>query len=49
MKNTFLGIDISKDKFDICLLVGDSKLIGKFDNNKSGFHKLLNWLQKKKI
>lgn len=49
MNNSFLGIDISKDKFDICLLVGDSKLIGKFDNNKSGFHKLLNWLEKKKV
>jgi len=49
MKDTFLGIDIAKDKFDICLLMGDSKLIGKFDNKESGFHKLLSWLEKKKV
>jgi transposase len=49
MKNHVLGIDIAKKKFDVVLLVDKTKLTNSFDNNKSGFRGLLNWLKKQKI
>lgn len=43
-----LGIDISKDKFDVCLCaLGTNDAAGKhavFDNTPAGFKKLLRWL-----
>ncbi|MEK7817120.1 MAG: transposase, partial [Actinomycetota bacterium] len=40
----FLGIDIAKQKFDVVLLVGESKRHKIFDNDESGFKALINWL-----
>lgn len=50
-----LGIDISKDKFDVCLMCGQSdkhrKILGstKFDNHLKGFEKLWEWLSKRSV
>ena len=41
-----LGIDISKDKFDCCLLQGEEKLPLELPNNKTGFKQLQSWLGK---
>ena len=46
MRDPVLGIDISKKTFDVTLLAGESKHGGSFDNNKSGFRGLSNWLRK---
>ena len=46
MANHYLGIDISKEKVDVCLLRGDSHVYGEFTNNKKGFKSLLKWLRK---
>lgn len=43
----YLGIDIAKDKFDVCLLHDDQKWSGVFTNDKSGFCKLDKWLTKR--
>lgn len=43
-----LGIDISKDKFDVALLANEEYQTGTFDNNKKGCQSLANWLKKKK-
>ena len=43
--NTFLGIDISKSKFDVAVLLVSGKYKHKkFDNNLLGFNKLVTWL-----
>ena len=39
-----LGIDIAKEKFDVCLLHGDEKWSGIFSNDEDGFQKLAAWL-----
>lgn len=44
--NIALGIDIAKDKFDVALLDNDSFKFAQFENNKTGFRKLTNWLKK---
>ena len=44
----FIGIDISKDKFDATLLVDqDQTHFATFDNEKSGFRSFANWVKKK--
>lgn len=46
-----LGIDISKDKFDVCLLqdnTDNSGVTATFPNQKEGFNKLLKWLKKQR-
>lgn len=40
----YLGIDIAKDKFDVCLLHDVQKWSGVFTNDKKGFRKLDEWL-----
>lgn len=43
----YLGIDVSKDKFDVALMVDENqpKLKQKvFSNDAAGFERLLNWL-----
>ncbi|MFX7211206.1 IS110 family transposase [Acinetobacter baumannii] len=46
----YLGIDISKNKFDCCIFLNNQKKKTKvFDNNQSGFIKLNEWLQKLEI
>lgn len=41
-----LGIDISKDKFDVALLANERYRTGTFNNNKKGHQSLANWLKK---
>ena len=41
----YLGIDVSKDKFDV--FINDQR--GQFENNDSGFKALISWLKKKKL
>jgi len=43
----YLGIDIAKDKFDVCLLHDEQKWSGTFSNDKAGFAKLDSWLDKR--
>lgn len=40
----FIGIDISKLSFDVALLTNNTYYNRHFDNNKSGFHLLLKWV-----
>lgn len=40
---SILGIDISKAKFDVCLMVGDKTRSKVFTNNQEGFEKLEAW------
>ena len=44
MATFYLGIDIAKDKFDVCLLHDVHKWSGVFTNNEKGFRKLDEWL-----
>lgn len=39
-----LGIDISKTKFDACLLIGDKAVSKRFGNSYDGFYALMDWL-----
>lgn len=39
-----LGIDISKTKFDACLLIGDKAISKRFGNSYEGFDAVMNWL-----
>ncbi len=48
MTTITLGIDISKDKFDVALFGDDSYKTAAFENNKQGQRRLLNWLKKRK-
>jgi transposase len=41
---TILGIDMAKDKFDCCLLLGEQKLSSQFTNGPRGFKQLMRWL-----
>lgn len=45
MKNSILGIDIAKKKFDVILLTDDKPKHKIFSNNKPGFNKLLIWIK----
>ena len=47
MTTFYLGIDIAKDKFDVCLLQDAQKWSGVFTNNEKGFCKLDEWLAKR--
>src|SRR5581483_4194774 len=40
----YLGVDISKTKFDVCLLTDQKTRLRAFDNDLEGFQALLNWL-----
>ena len=44
MSKTVLGIDVSKKKLDVLLMVGGKELKHKFDNSKKGFQMLRGWL-----
>lgn len=44
----YLGIDISKEAIDVALYGNKNYKYAKFDNNKEGFRKLLQWLKKHK-
>lgn len=47
--NYFLGIDISKAKFDVHLIGNEQKWSGQFDNTTQGFQQLHKWLKKRKV
>jgi len=44
--NAILGIDVSKEKFDVALLRGSKYKHKKFTNSKKGFEELTRWLGK---
>lgn len=48
MTKVILGVDIAKDKFDCCLLLGEQfkPQHGRFANTRGGFQSLLRWLKK---
>lgn len=48
MTQPYLGIDISKEHFDVALLRDEKYILGRFENSRSGFKKLFNWLKKQK-
>ena len=48
MSRPFLGIDISKDHFDVALYVNQQYRLARFANEKDGFRKLTKWLKKHK-
>lgn len=45
MIKTVLGIDVSKDKFDVLLLVSGKEVSGEFANDAKGFKSLKKWLK----
>lgn len=47
MSQVHLGIDVSKERFDVALLGGQQTGRGQFSNNPRGFGKLRRWLQKR--
>jgi transposase len=47
LKDTVLGIDISKKTFDVTLLTGEKAQSKVFDNNEQGFESLSNWHKKR--
>lgn len=47
MSQFHLGIDVSKQTFDVALLGGPQTDRGQFSNDKTGFGKLRRWLKKK--
>lgn len=46
-----IGIDISKDKFDVCLIKseGGKELYNKFENSEDGFEAFLSWIGVHKV
>lgn len=48
MSSVYLGIDISKEHFDVALWQDERYLTARFDNNQQGFRKLYSWLKKHK-
>jgi len=50
MEKINVGIDISKKKFDVCILLPNSKALTKiFNNDNKGFADLFEWLELKKV
>lgn len=49
MCDSFLGIDISKEKFDVHLFKDEQRWSGEFENSEKGFKQLSKWLKKRKI
>jgi transposase len=43
-----IGIDVSKTKFDICLIIESKNSSKVFDNNASGFKSFLSWINSKR-
>ena len=43
----FIGIDIAKEKFDVCLVIGTKKHRGQFKNTPPGQQRFIRWVQKK--
>lgn len=49
MCDSFLGIDISKEKFDVHLFKDEQRWSGEFENNEKGFKQLSKWLKKRQV
>ena len=49
MCDSFLGIDISKDKFDVHLYKNETRWSGQFENSPKGFKQLSKWLAKRDV
>ncbi|MDX1417139.1 MAG: transposase [Candidatus Promineifilaceae bacterium] len=49
MNQQILGIDISKDSFDVALLDGGHIYQGKFSSDQTGLKKLAKWLKKRRV
>lgn len=47
MSQLYLGIDISKDSFEVTLLGGPQRYSGQFSNDPAGFRRLGRWLEKR--
>ena len=47
--NSFVGIDVSKDKIDICLFINDTANHKIYKNNAEGFKELEKYLSNKKV
>lgn len=45
----YLGVDISKDSFDVALLGEEQQWRGHFSNDRAGCKKLARWLKKRKV
>ena len=52
MKNLFIGVDFSKEKIDVVMISANGlnetapRMSNEFENNKSGFNKLVKWVKK---
>jgi transposase len=46
---SILGIDVSKDTLDVCLLVKEQSHQGRFANRPEGHQRLLRWLRKRRV
>lgn len=49
MNNVVLGVDISKQTFDVALLINNKVKTKKFNNSSKGFSELKEWLDSKSI
>lgn len=49
MPSTVLGVDISKAKFDVALILNDKIKTKQFLNNNKGFSNLIDWLKQKGV
>lgn len=47
MQKSYLGIDIAKATFNVCLTFEETKWSGEFPNTPSGFKQLRKWLKKR--
>lgn len=46
MNQPVLGIDVSKESLDVCLILGDQSGYGVFGNNLKGYKRLITWLRR---
>ena len=49
LEKSYIGIDISKDTFDVALSIQGINHRLQFQNNRTGFRQLQNWLKKRKV
>ena len=49
MDTIILGIDVGKEKLDVCLRLPNKQLFSQFDNTPAGHQKLLSWMKKQKV
>ncbi len=49
LQKSYIGIDISKDTFDVALSIRGVNHRLQFQNNRTGFRQLQNWLKKRKV